>query len=59
MPTRQGLDRRAHALHARRGAYARWQDATLDQVLERQRWIDQHVHRDRSREQSLDYGIDL
>lgn len=53
------LDRRAYALQARRSVYARWQDATLDQALERQRWIDQHMHRDRSHEQSFDYGIDL
>ena len=28
-------------------------------VAERQRWIDQHIGRDRSRDQGLDSGIDL
>jgi hypothetical protein len=28
-------------------------------VAERQRWIDQHIGRDRSQDQGLDYGIDL
>jgi len=28
-------------------------------VAERQRWIDQHIGRDRSQDQGLDDGIDL
>jgi hypothetical protein len=28
-------------------------------MAERQRWIDQHIGRDRSRDQGLDSGIDL
>jgi hypothetical protein len=28
-------------------------------ITERQRWIDQHIGRDRSQDQGLDYGIDL
>jgi len=28
-------------------------------VAERQRWIDQHIGRDRSRDQGLDDGIDV
>jgi len=28
-------------------------------VTERQRWIDQHIGRDRSRDQGLDDGIDV
>jgi len=53
------LDRRTHAMHARRAAYCRWQDATFDQLLERQGWIEQHLHRgqERGRERGLDDGL--
>jgi hypothetical protein len=53
------LHRHARAVQVRRASYAQWQDATLDQLLERQRWIDQHLSRDHSREQGMDYSIDL
>ena len=45
------------AVQGRRGAYRRWQDHTLDQVLQRQQWIDQHLSR--THEQGRDYGIEL
>ena len=53
------LHRHARAVQVRRASYAQWRDATLDQLLEPQRWIDQHLSRDHSREQGMDYGIDL
>jgi hypothetical protein len=53
------LHRHAGAVQVCRASYAQWQDATLDQLLELQRWIDQHLSRDHSREQGMDYGIDL
>jgi hypothetical protein len=53
------LDRRDKAVQARRAAYRSWHDQRAEQVLEQQRWVDQHVSRDRSQEQSLDYGFEL
>jgi hypothetical protein len=52
-------DRRAHAVQSRRTAYRHWREETQELVAERQRWIDQHIGRDRSQDQGLDYGIDL
>ena len=52
-------DRRAHAVQSRRTAYRHWQEETQELVAERQRWIDQHIGRDRSQDQGLDYGSDL
>ena len=52
-------DRRAHAVQSRRTAYRHWHEETQELVAERQRWIDQHIGRDRSHDQGLDYGIDL
>ena len=52
-------DRRAHAVQSRRTAYRHWHEETQELVAERQRWIDQHIGRDRSQDQGLDYGIDL
>jgi len=44
-------------VRARQHIYRHWVDETHDQAAERQRWIDQHIHR--SQDQGLDYGIDL
>ncbi len=52
-------DRRAHAVQSRRTAYRHWHEETQELVTERQRWIDQHIGRDRSQDQGLDHGIDL
>ena len=52
-------DRRAHAVQSRRTAYRHWHEEPLELVAERQRWIDQHIGRDRSQDQGLDDGIDL
>jgi hypothetical protein len=52
-------DRRAHAVQSRRTAYRHWHEETQELVAERQRWIDQHIGRDRSQDQGLDDGIDL
>ena len=54
---RRLLDRRIHAVHARRAAYRHWCDETAELLAERERWIDQHIHR--SHDRGLDYGIDL
>ena len=56
---RSPSDRRAHAVQSRRTAYRHWHEETQELVAERQRWIDQHIGRDRSQDQGLDYGIDL
>ena len=58
-PVRSLSDRRAHAVQSRRTAYRHWHEETQELVAERQRWIDQHIGRDRSQDQGLDYGIDL
>ena len=47
------------AVQRRRAAYRQWHDETLDMRIERQRWIDQHLSRERSRDQGLDYGLEL
>jgi hypothetical protein len=52
---RRLLDRRTHAVHARRAAYQHWCEETAERAAERQQWI----HLSRSQNQSLDYGIDL
>ena len=54
---RQLLDRRARAVHRRPAAYQNGCDASAELLAERQRWIDQHLAR--NREQSRDYGIEL
>ena len=50
------LARRTVAVQARRTAYRKWNEAAQE-LLERQRWIDQHLSR--SQDQGLDHGIDL
>jgi hypothetical protein len=50
------LARRTVAVQARRTAYRQWNEAAQE-LLERQRWIDQHLSR--SQDQGLDHGIDL
>ena len=54
---RRLLDRRIHAVQAGRAAYRHWCDETAELLAERERWIDQHIHR--SHDRGLDYGIDL
>ncbi|BBY14403.1 MobF family relaxase [Mycobacterium marseillense] len=51
------LERRTHAVQARRTAYRHWHDQRVEQGLERERWIDQHLSR--GRDQGLDYGLEL
>ena len=46
-------------VQSRRTAYRHGHKETQELVAERQRWIDQHIGRDRSQDQGLDYGIDL
>ncbi|KPN46516.1 MobF family relaxase [Mycobacterium intracellulare] len=53
------LARHTNAVHARRTAYARWHDDILDERIERQRFIDEHLSRSQDREQGLDYGLEL
>ncbi|ARV85414.1 relaxase domain-containing protein (plasmid) [Mycobacterium intracellulare subsp. chimaera] len=50
---------RTHAVHARRTAYARRHDDILDERIERQRFIDEHLSRSQDREQGIDYGLEL
>lgn len=52
------LIRRANALQGRRAAYRHRHDQRVEQALERDRWINQHLSRDR-RDQGLDYGLEL
>ena len=54
---RRLLDRRTGAVQRRRAAYRHSEEETQDLLAERQRWIDQHIHR--SQDRGLDYGIDL
>ena len=58
---RRLLDRRARAVHRRHAAYQNWCHANAEQLVERQRWIDQHPSRSQqhSRERGLDYGLGL
>ena len=53
------LTRRANAVHARRTTHARRHDDILDERIERQRFIDQHLSRSQDREQGIDYGLEL
>ena len=39
------LERRTHAVQARRAAYRQWQEQTQDMAAEQQRWIEQHTSR--------------
>ena len=58
---RQLLDRRARAVHRRHAAHQNRCDANAEQLVEWQRWIDQHLSRSQqhSREPGLDYGVGL
>ncbi|HZE17586.1 MAG TPA: helicase C-terminal domain-containing protein [Mycobacterium sp.] len=49
--------RRAHAVARRRTAYRQWCVEVAEAALERDQWIDQH--RERGRDTSLDYGLEL
>jgi hypothetical protein len=51
------LHRRTHALDRRQTAYQHWHQERQDLLAEQQRWIDQHLHR--SRDQGIDYGLEL
>jgi hypothetical protein len=51
------LRRRSDAVRSRQRAYRQWIDALQDEVIDRQRWLDRHISR--SREQSLNYGLEL
>ena len=54
---RRLLDRRTNAVYRSRAAYRNWCDANAEQLIERQRWIDQHLSR--SHGQSRGCGIEL
>ena len=54
---RRLCDRRTSAVHRRNAAYQNWCDADVEQRIERQRSIDQHISR--SQEQGHDYGLEL
>lgn len=51
------IDRRAHAIGARRIGYRQWQHEAHELLAQRQRRIEQHISR--SQDHGLDYGIDL
>lgn len=53
------LDRRAHAVQRRRAAYWQSIQATVDERIEQQRFIDEHLSRNQDREQGQDYGLEL
>jgi len=55
------VERRAAAVQRRRAIYQSWRAETQELPLaaERQRSVDQHLRRDRRREQTRDYGLDL
>ena len=44
---RRLLDRRTHAVQARRSTYQQWCDQAAQLLAERERWIDQHISRGR------------
>ena len=51
------LARQEKAVQRRRAAYARRHDDILDERIERQRFINEHLSR--SRDQGHDYGLEL
>ncbi|MBV9320698.1 MAG: hypothetical protein JO106_12455 [Mycobacterium sp.] len=51
------LGRHTDAVRRRQRAYRRRIDAIQGEVIDRQRWLDRHLSR--SRERSLDYGLEL
>jgi conjugative relaxase-like TrwC/TraI family protein len=53
------LTGRANAVRSRQRAYRQGVDAILDERIERQRFIEEHLGQDRGHEQGIDYGIDL
>ncbi|GLV12101.1 MULTISPECIES: MobF family relaxase [Mycobacterium] len=53
------LIRRANAVQGRRAAYRHRHDQRVEQALERDRWINQHLSRVRGHDQGLDYGLEL
>lgn len=58
---RLAVERRAAAVHRRRASYQSWRAQTLElpPAAKRQRSVDHHLRRDRGREQTRDYGLDL
>jgi conjugative relaxase-like TrwC/TraI family protein len=53
------LARRERAVQGRRSAYRAWCDQRVEQTLDQQRFIDQHLHHSRGQDQGLDYGLEL
>jgi hypothetical protein len=53
------LDRRAHAVQTRRRVYRQSIQATVDERIEQQRFIDQHLSHNQDREHGIDYGLEL
>jgi hypothetical protein len=49
--------RRAQAVAARRAAHRHWCQEVAEAALQRHQWIEQH--REHSREQGIDYGLEL
>lgn len=56
---RLAVERRAAAVQRRRATYQSWRAGTQELAAEQQRCVDQHLRRDRRREQTRDYGLDL
>jgi conjugative relaxase-like TrwC/TraI family protein len=56
---RRLLDRRTHAVQARRAAYRHWQEETQELLAERQRWIEQHVSRGQDLGMDRSDGLEL
>ncbi|WP_293004148.1 MobF family relaxase [Mycobacterium sp.] len=51
--------RRAQAVQTRRRGYRQSIQATVEERIEQQRFIDAHLSRDQDREQGQDYGLEL
>lgn len=51
--------RREKAAQARRGACRSLHDQRVEQALDQQRFIDEHLSRGRGQDQGLDYGLEL
>ena len=56
---RLAVERRAGALQRRRATYQHWHTQTQALAAERQRRLDQHIGRDRGRDQTRDRGLHL
>jgi hypothetical protein len=53
------LQRRTHLVHTRQIAYRHWHDQRQHLIAEQQRWIDQHLHRNRNQGIDRSDGLEL